>query len=193
MDCPCLKKSTELWWFECGLVVSAVYWIRYHYDNHNHSSFVGSVTFCHPVCGGIKVSTFFCRCMWEFCLCPLWALPDGRLVPQCCAAAVPSTAPCRPTPTVHRPWLLPAHSDPRVQALSDPQRPSREGGRAEERPFLPQQRAGWVGVEVVQQHQTVWPIAGKKEFAHQNIGSCDLFMFSPAKTDRPCSNTQKWF
>lgn len=78
-------------------------------------------------------------------------IPDGRLVSQCRAGAVPGAAPCRASPSVHRPQLLPQGRGPRVPSLPGADGTGGQGGRAEEGPVLPQQPPGWpyVGARVV--------------------------------------------
>lgn len=71
------------------------------------------------------------------------AIPDGRLVSQCRAGAVPGAAPCRASPSVHWPQLLPQGRGPWVPSLQGADSRGRQGGRAEEGPVLPQQPPWW--------------------------------------------------
>lgn len=70
-------------------------------------------------------------------------IPDGRLVTQCRAGAVPGAAPRRASPSVHRPQLLPQGRGPRVSSLPGTDGTGGQGGRTEEGPVLPQQPPGW--------------------------------------------------
>ena len=77
-------------------------------------------------------------------------IPNGRLVSQCRAGAVPGAAPRRASPSVHWPQLLPSGRSSRVPSLPSTDSTPRQGGRSEEGPVLPQQPSGWayVGVRV---------------------------------------------